>query len=82
MEERREHLKHDILESKVSQVVTEKPETQHNQAHRIEKTAGTGTFHKILEEKIHVGHERQTIAKKLTDILGFNLLHNVVPYQN
>merc|ERR1719431_23161 len=63
------YLKHDILESKVSQVVTEKPETQHSQAHRslclicgrIEKTAGTGTFHKILEEKIQVGHERQTI---------------------
>jgi len=74
------YLKHDILESKVSQVVTEKQETQHSQTHRslclicgrIEKTAGTGSFHKIHEEKIQVGHERQTISKKLTDILGFN----------
>lgn len=39
---------------------------------KIEKTAGTGTFHKILEEKLPVGFDRTTIAKKLTDVLGFN----------
>lgn len=39
---------------------------------KIEKTAGTGSFHKILEEKLPVGVDKTTIAKKLTDVLGFN----------
>jgi len=40
---------------------------------RIEKTPGTGVFHKIMEEPMPGATDRsQVIAKKLTDILGFN----------
>ena len=40
---------------------------------RIEKTPGTGVFHKIMEEPMPGATDRSpVIAKKLTDILGFN----------
>ena len=39
---------------------------------RIEKTPGTGSFHKIMEESMSCHDGTQIIAKKLTDILGFN----------
>ena len=40
---------------------------------RIEKTPGTGVFHKIMEENMPGATDRnQLISKKLTDILGFN----------
>ena len=40
---------------------------------KIEKTPGTGVFHKIHEEALPGATDRsQPISKKLTDILGFN----------
>ena len=40
---------------------------------RIEKTPGTGVFHRIMEEPLPGATDRtQVIARKLTDILGFN----------
>lgn len=39
---------------------------------KIEKTPGTGSFHKIMEESMSCNEGTQIIAKKLTDILGFN----------
>lgn len=40
---------------------------------RIEKTPGTGVFHKIMEEVMPgQGDKNVVIAKKLTNILGFN----------
>jgi len=41
---------------------------------KIEKTSGTGTFYKILEETIdnYGTGSRETIVKKLTEILGFS----------
>lgn len=39
---------------------------------KIEKTPGTGSFHRIMEESMACPDGIQVIAKKLTDILGFN----------
>jgi hypothetical protein len=40
---------------------------------KIEKTPGAGIFHNIMEEPLPGASDpRQVIAKKLTDILGFN----------
>jgi len=63
-----------------TKVIHERQDAQGSQTHRslclicgkIEKTAGTGTFHRIHEEKVQVGQEKQIISKRLTDILGFN----------
>jgi len=88
MEERREHLRQmDIKESKPSQPLhlqVPKAFIQQEDQHvtrrslclicgRIEKTPGTGVFHKILEEPLPGQKDTSLIiAKKLTDILGFN----------
>jgi len=80
MEEKREHLRQiDIKHVKdvngISSVNIEH-ETRHRSlcliCGKIEKTAGTGSFHKINEETINCGDGNQIISKKLTDILGFN----------
>eukprot|EP00092_Neocalanus_flemingeri_P041254 GFUD01044915.1.p1 GENE.GFUD01044915.1~~GFUD01044915.1.p1 ORF type:complete len:662 (+),score=134.14 GFUD01044915.1:124-2109(+) len=39
---------------------------------KIEKTPGTGSFHRIMEESMSCHDGTQVIARKLTDILGFN----------
>lgn len=87
MEERREHLRQmDIKESKPTMHLHHQvPKTFLQQEDamgrrslclicgRIEKTAGTGIFHKIMEEPFPGQKDPSlVIAKKLTDILGFN----------
>jgi len=86
MEEKREHLRQIDMEqvhgsAGVQAIQLPAAETDSNR-HRslclicgkIEKTSGTGTFYKILEETIDTcgTGSRETIVKKLTEILGFS----------
>jgi len=89
MEEKREHLRQIDMEQvhgsdgiqTVQHPQSASTETDNNR-HRslclicgkIEKTSGTGTFYKILEETIdnYGSGSRETIVKKLTEILGFS----------
>jgi len=87
MEERREHLRQmDIKESKpsihlhhqVPKVFLQQTDNVGRRSiclicGRIEKTPGCGVFHKIMEEPFPGQKDPSlVIAKKLTDILGFN----------
>jgi len=84
MEEKREHLRQIDVRGEVSgrsalapAPAPETPEPRHRSLCLIcgksEKTPGTGSFYKILEETIDCyGGRGDTIVKKLTDILGFN----------
>jgi len=85
MEEKREHLRQiDIkqvkdvngMSSSLSSTVSVESEIRTRSlcliCGKIEKTAGTGSFHKIMEETMHCSEGKPIIAKKLTDILGFN----------
>ena len=83
MEEKREHLRQiDVRQTQVPgrphpQVPVEAPDSRHRSlcliCGKCEKTPGTGSFYKIMEETIDCyGGRGETIVKKLTDILGFN----------
>jgi len=84
MEEKREHLRQiDIKQVKDSNgmsLLTSSLNMDSEVKHRslclicgkIEKTPGTGSFHRIMEENMSCPEGTQIIAKKLTDILGFN----------
>jgi len=85
MEEKREHLRQiDIkqvkdvngMSSSLSSSVNVDAELRARSlcliCGKIEKTAGTGSFHKIMEETLPCSEGKPIIAKKLTDILGFN----------
>jgi len=87
MEEKREHLRQiDIKQVKdvnglssslsKSSLVNLEADTRQRSlcliCGKIEKTPGTGSFHKIMEESMSCNEGTQIIAKKLTDILGFN----------
>ena len=83
MEEKREHLRQiDVRQTQLpAQRPAPAPEPAEAARHRslclicgkCEKTPGTGSFYRILEETIDCyGGGGETIVKKLTDILGFN----------
>ena len=90
MEEKREHLRQIDMEQvhgsdavqtvqQLSSVTSETPDSNRHRSlclicGKIEKTSGTGTFYKILEETIdnYGTGSRETIVKKLTEILGFS----------
>jgi len=87
MEEKREHLrqidiKQDVngMSSSLSSSVNMDSDTRTRSlcliCGKIEKTPGTGSFHKIMEESMSCSDGTQVIAKKLTDILGFNFEHS------
>jgi len=83
MEEKREHLRQiDVRQStdgsRKSSLTGEPDQSRHHRSlclicGKIEKTPGTGSFFKVMEETIDCyGGKGETIVKKLTDILGFN----------
>lgn len=86
MEEKREHLRQiDVRQSgdgsRKPTTTTQPGEPEQSRHHRslclicgkIEKTPGTGSFYKIMEETIDCyGGKGETIVRKLTDILGFS----------
>jgi len=88
MEEKREHLRQidmeqvhgsDGLQTVQQQLATSETDSNRHRSlclicGKIEKTSGTGTFYKILEETIdnYGTGSRETIVKKLTEILGFS----------
>ena len=90
MEEKREHLRQIDMEQvhgsdgvqtiqQLSSAASEAPDSNRHRSlclicGKIEKTSGTGTFYKILEETIdnYGTGSRETIVKKLTEILGFS----------
>ena len=80
MEEKREHLRQiDVRQTQapVRPAPAPEPDTRHRSLCLIcgksEKTPGTGSFYRIMEETIECyGGRGETIVKKLTDILGFN----------
>lgn len=80
MEEKREHLRQiDVRQTQapVRAAPAPEPDTRHRSLCLIcgksEKTPGTGSFYRIMEETIECyGGRGETIVKKLTDILGFN----------
>jgi len=83
MEEKREHLRQiDVRQStdgsRKSSLTAEPDQSRHHRSlclicGKIEKTPGTGSFYKVMEETIDCyGGKGETIVKKLTDILGFN----------
>ena len=80
MEEKREHLRQiDVrhAQAPVRASPAPEPDTRHRSLCLIcgksEKTPGTGSFYRIMEETIECyGGRGETIVKKLTDILGFN----------
>ena len=85
MEEKREHLRQIDIKTDIQQVkevsgrVAGGPDPDTNRQRslclicgKIEKTAGVGNFHKILEESLNCPDGSHIIARKLTDILGFN----------
>lgn len=87
MEEKREHLRQIDMEqvegvghSQTSHLLPGSPTDLSRQRSlclicgKIEKTPGTGSFYKIMEETIdnYGTGSRETIVKKLTEILGFS----------
>ena len=78
MEEKREHLRQiDVRRTQAPVRPAPVPDTRHRSLCLIcgksEKTPGTGSFYRIMEETIECyGGRGETIVKKLTDILGFN----------
>ena len=78
MEEKREHLRQiDVRQTQTPVRPAPVPDTRHRSLCLIcgksEKTPGTGSFYRIMEETIECyGGRGETIVKKLTDILGFN----------
>jgi len=78
MEEKREHLRQiDVRQTQAPVRPAPVPDTRHRSLCLIcgksEKTPGTGSFYRIMEETIECyGGRGETIVKKLTDILGFN----------
>ena len=80
MEEKREHLRQiDVRQCSTSQPGPDHQDMSHKQRSlclicgKIEKTPGTGSFYRIFEETIDCyGGRGDIIAKRLTEILGFN----------
>jgi hypothetical protein len=80
MEERREHLRQmDIKEIRSSSVITS-PQLADRYVRsvclvcgKMEKTAGTGTFHSITSDLLPEKDASISITRKLSDVLGINL---------
>jgi len=83
MEEKREHLRQiDVKQTELpaKSAISNEPTESHSRQRSLclicgkcEKTPGTGSFYKIFEETIECyGGGGDLIAKRLTEILGFN----------